>query len=200
MTTEVLADKKYYTIPEYEALSDEGNCYELIEGELVYKNKGIRDMSGGSEPHSRIAVRLTILLGGYVVQNNLGEVYNSDARYIVQPPTPPSTRATVRQCDVAFMAAARVTGGVVTMPYAPDMAIEIVSERNEFLEIERKTREYRNAGTKLVWVIESEDKLIHIYRAGSNQRETLNNEQELDGENIVPGFKLKISTLFTRGE
>jgi Uma2 family endonuclease len=194
MTTEVLTEKKYYTIEDFEALPDEGKRYELVDGELI--EKGATGVAGANEQHVRVGARLLIHLGSYVLQNNLGETYGSDARFAVIPPVPPSIRPTVRQCDVSFVSTERVTRGVFTMPYAPDLAVEIISEGNDFIEIEKKTREYRNAGAKLVWVIEPEDKLVHIYRAGSNQRQTSTINDELDGETVIPGFKLKISLLF----
>jgi Uma2 family endonuclease len=183
MTT--VAVEKTYTIADYEALPEDGKRYELVAGKLI-------EMAGGREDHARISSILNSYLGMYVIQNKLGVVYNSDARFI----TVGGERPTVRQAGVSFMQTDRVTRGVVTIPYAPDLAVEVISPGNDFVEIERKVREYCRAGAQLVWVIEIEDQVAHIYRAGSNQRQTINVDDELDGEQVVPGFKIKLGRLF----
>lgn len=188
MTTSTLTGidlEKSYTVEEFIALPENGKLYELVKGKLV-------EMAGANEKHCRISSRIQMYLAPYVFQNGLGEVYGSDARYTTVPSNPP----TVRQADVSFVQVSRVTPDVYTMPYAPDLAIEVTSESNSFSEIEEKAREYLRAGGQLVWVIEPEPQEVHIYHAGSRQRLTLSYDDELDGENVVPGFKLKISALF----
>ncbi len=185
MTIQIQTEKTY-TIAEYEALPAAYDDYELVEGRLVQR------MAGSNEEHARISSKLLTFLGYYVYQNQLGEVYNSDARYTTIPGDPP----TVRQADASFMSRTRVVKKVYTIPHAPDLTVEVLSESNSYLEIEQKIREYLSAGTRLVWIIEPDPQLVYIYRAGSNLRTTLTKDDELDGEDVIPGFKLKISVLF----
>jgi Uma2 family endonuclease len=190
MVTKLLNKRRNYTIKEYEDMPEEvGKRYELVKGKILITE-------GSDEPRARIGSRIQIFLGKFVFDNELGSVYGFKARFIIPSPNLPADQPTVRRCNVSFVSKERLTPDVSSIPYAPDLAIEIVSDSDTFINIEEKSREYRNAGSKLVWVIEPEDELVHIYRAGSNQRETLTVEDELDGENVVPGFKLKISTLF----
>lgn len=49
---------------------------------------------------------------------------------------------------------------------------------------------------QMVWLIEPESHMGYIYRAGGVQRQTIGAEEELDGESVIPGFKLKLSKLF----
>ncbi len=190
MTT-ALELEKTYIIREFEALPDDGKRYELVSGKLVEKDFAGEDMPGANERHCRVASRLHIHLETYVLQHKLGEIYGSDARYATVPNTD-----TVRLPDVSFVQTSRVTKNVYTMSFAPDLAVEVVSPSNSFTEIETKVLEYHNAGAKLVWVIELELKKAYIYRYGSNQRQTLDLSDDLDGENIIPGFKLPVKTLF----
>jgi Uma2 family endonuclease len=98
--------------------------------------------------------------------------------------------------DVSFVQTSRVTRGVVTMKFGPDLVGEVLSESNSVTDIEKKTKEYRQAGSRLVWVINPEEKEVYIYRAGELQRQTLTVEEELDGEQVLPGFKLPVGKLF----
>ncbi len=180
--TELLTKK--LTISEYLALPNDGKRYELVEGELL-------EMPGSSEPHSRISNRLSYFLTGFVLANKLGEVYNSDARYAIIPGS-----ETVRLADVSFVQTSRVTRGVVTMNFAPDLAVEVLSDSNSVTEIERKAKAYRRAGGFLVWVINPEEQEVYVYRAGELQRQTLTIDDELTGDPVLPGFKLPISQLF----
>jgi Uma2 family endonuclease len=182
MSVETLTKK--YTLAEYEALPDDGKKYELVEGELV-------EMPGASEEHSRISTTIQGYLWNFVLANKLGEVYNSDARYALEPYSD-----IVRMADVSFVQTSRVTRGVVTMKFGPDLVGEVLSESNSVTDIEKKTKEYRQAGSRLVWVINPEEKEVYIYRAGELQRQTLTVEEELDGEQVLPGFKLPVGKLF----
>jgi Uma2 family endonuclease len=182
MTTGTLTKK--YTIEEFLALPKDGNRYELVDGELI-------EMAGAREEHSRIGNLVGYHLTGFVLANQLGEVYNSEARYAVVPDSD-----TVRLPDVSFVSAARVTRGVRTMQFAPDLAVEVLSDSNTYQEIERKVKEYFGKGGQLVWVINLEDKEAYIYRSGSLSRQTLTETAELDGEQILPGFKLPLAELF----
>lgn len=190
MTTTSL--DKIYTIEEYEALpEEEGRRYELVEGRLVDK-WGAVDLAGTNEKHSRISFKLSAYLGSYIVQNQLGEGYDSGARFVTVAGDP----ATIRHPDLSFVQASRVVKDVVNIPLAPDLAVEVISPGNTFSEIETKIGEYFRAGSQLVWVIETDREVAHIYRAGSNMRQTISAEEELDGESVIPGFKLKLGKLF----
>ncbi len=180
--------RKIYTQEEFEVLAESEIKYELVEGELV-------EMSGTGEPHSEVCVNLSTYLNLYVKQHKLGRVYEAGLRYRTVEASP-NRPATIRMPDVSFVQANRVVPGVGSYPYAPDLAIEVISEGNGFGEIEAKIREYFRAGTHLVWVIEPEAQVAHIYRLGSKIRQTVELAEELDGEKVVPGFKLELGKLF----
>ena len=60
-----------------------------------------------------------------------------------------------------------------------------------------KIRRYEAAGIKLIWVINPVAKEALVYVPGQLEAdETLGINEELDGKDIIPGFKLKIRDLF----
>jgi Uma2 family endonuclease len=188
--TEVIS--KTYTIAEFEALPDEGKRWELVNGFLVERGNRA-GMPGANEEHCRVSARLHLFLGGYVMQNNLGETYVADASYNTVPGTD-----TVRLPDVSFVENSRVMPGVYTLPYSPDLAVEMVSDTNTFNEIENKVLEYLSSGAKVVWVISPNKQLVYVYQVNSNQIITLGLNDYLDGNvaNVVPGFKLQVRSIF----
>jgi Uma2 family endonuclease len=77
----------------------------------------------------------------------------------------------------------------------PDLAVEVVSPSNTANEILAKIHEYFQAGCKRVWVVYPLQEQIYVYQSPSQLR-ILNRQDELDGEDILPGFRLPLATLF----
>jgi Uma2 family endonuclease len=78
---------------------------------------------------------------------------------------------------------------------APDLAVEVVAPKDKSLEVEERLDDFLNAGTALVWLIYPETQSAYVVRAdGSAARLTA--EKELDGENVLPGFRYKLADLF----
>lgn len=79
---------------------------------------------------------------------------------------------------------------------APDLAIEINSPSDTTERIHKKIQSYIKANTRLIWSIYPLDGYVIIYEAGQAHPILLNQEQELDGKEVIPGFKLIIKALF----
>ncbi len=85
-------------------------------------------------------------------------------------------------------------------PIAPDFVIELVSPSDltnqRYEDLQNKMQEYLENGVKLGWLIEPSAKKVEIYRLGQSV-EVLNNPQTLSGEDILPGFTLDLTEIFT---
>jgi Uma2 family endonuclease len=125
-----------------------------------------------------------------VIPNDLGYVTVPDGGYKLAP-------RKVRQPDAAFIAKERFTAfGEPLFQLAPDLAIEVVSPDEDIL---KKAREYLSAGTRLVWAIYPDEKIVYVFhppRDGELWLQELGVEDTLDGEDVLPGFKLKVRDLF----
>lgn len=90
------------------------------------------------------------------------------------------------------------------MPFAPDLAVEVVSPGNNEEEISLKTETYLRYGTRLVWVVYPKQQKIHVYRpdieTGEARLRFLRSDDTLDGEDVLPGFKLPLRALFSQGD
>jgi Uma2 family endonuclease len=78
---------------------------------------------------------------------------------------------------------------------SPDIAVEILSPSDRAYEISRKVSDYLAAGTRLVWVVNPESKIVEIHRSegcGTILRES----DILEGEDVLPGFRCPVAELF----
>jgi Uma2 family endonuclease len=174
------------TIEELEAMGAEAERYELIRGVL-------REVEGMSEKHGMIGGRVIVYVGGFVFQQDLGEVFISDSRFVF-PGTPPSSLAP----DIAFVSAGRLPSTAVSDRYSrriPDLVTEIKSPSNTEAEILEKISIYLAGGVRLVWLVRPLERTVIVYRP-LGPEQILGENDVLDGEDVLPGFRLPLSELF----
>lgn len=166
-------------------LPDDGYRYELVRGEL-------RRMSPVNRTHGRVALRLGAALLQIVERDGLGEVYVKVGFVLEHDPD------TVRGPDVSFVSAARLAALLDKegfLDLAPDLAVEVVSPGDTATEVQEKVDDYLARGTRLVWIVYPARRSVLVYRAdGSTQR--LREDDALDGEEVIPGFRLPLRELF----
>ena len=166
---------------------DDGNRYELIGGELfVSRAPGI--------PHQRVLHNLQMEFGSYLKVNPIGIlVPSAGAIFSDYDAVIP---------DLAFVRNERwdqvVTGEKFTG--AVDLVIEILSagSQNRQRDLSAKRELYGKYGVKEYWILDSENQSVLIFRLREQTLEeiaTLAGEQELTSP-LLPGFQLKISTIF----
>jgi Uma2 family endonuclease len=178
--------EQHFTAKEFYLLPDDGKRYELVRGALVC-------MAATGGQHGIIASRLDHRLRSFVEAHDLGEVCAAETGFrLTENPD------TVRAPDVSFIARDRVaTHGVPEgyWPFAPDLAVEVISPSDRFDEVLTKVQEYLRAGTRLVWVFHPRTKTVTVYRANS-EVQLLQGHDELSGEDVVPGFHCRVMEFF----
>jgi Uma2 family endonuclease len=180
MSTAV-ATKTRYTPEDLLDLPD-SKSYELVRGQLVERNMGIES--------SWISSRLLVRLGRFCEDQDIGWVLPPDSGFQCFPHDP----RMVRKVDVSFVRKGRFPGDVLPKGWAriaPDLAIEVISPNDRAEELEEKLIDYRKADVPLAWVIYPKSRSVMVYRRdGSISR--LLEDDELSGEDVVPGFRCKI--------
>lgn len=159
----------------------DGRKYELVDGQICVSPAGYR--------HGRVAVRLTIKLGSFVAERQLGDVLESSTGYRLPG-------GNVRSPDVSFVAADRVPAGEPAgfAELAPDLAVEVLSPEDREREVLDKVGEYLSAGVRLVWVIDPEQATAASFRSLTDVRR-IERHGTLDGEDVVPGFTCTLAGL-----
>ena len=159
---------------------------ELVRGRVV------REPPAGFD-HSEIAVNVAALLRALVREAGAGSVVGADCGFVLfdEPPT-------VRSPDAAFVREERLGFDRKRYaPFAPDLAVEVVSPSNTMSEIHEKVLDYLAAGTGLIWVVDPGPRTVTTYRSRDAIR-LLSEEDEIDGGDVLPGFRVKVSDLFGR--
>jgi Uma2 family endonuclease len=156
---------------------------ELVDGTLVEKPMGYDE--------SRLAVELITTLVVFLRQHDLGTVAGEAGMMRL-------LTGLVRIPDVSFVLWEHLPENYGPVPpLAPDLAIEVLSESNTPKEMERKIREYFDAGTQLVWLFDHRERTVTVYTA-PDQFHVLDQSQSLDGGNVLPGLVIPLRELFER--
>lgn len=59
-----------------------------------------------------------------------------------------------------------------------------------------KAKDYIQGGVRLVWVIQPNKQIVAVFRQGQPEPETIQPDGELDGEDVITGFKLPLKVFF----
>lgn len=168
----------------------DGKLYELVDGYPVEKKMGAESAWIGGE--------LLAVLRNFCREHNLGNVFPADVGFQCFPFAP----NLVRKPDVSFVRRGRFPGGVLpsgNARLAPDLAVEVVSPNDTYYEVEQKVHDYLRAGVLLVWVVNPATRTVRIHRPGGALSD-LEGQQDLTGENVLPGFRCLVADLFPRPE
>ena len=109
---------------------------------------------------------------------------------------------TVRAPDVSFVAKDRLPAGPPPEGYVPiahDLAVEVVSPSNRWTEVAAKVRDYLDAGTSLVWIVDPPARTVTVHWAGAAWI-VRGEDDALDAEDVVPGFRIRVGSLFGEEE
>ena len=159
---------------------------ELVDGVLVEKVN--------RHPESRLAARLIHVLQSYLDEHDLGILTGADGPLQILSDQ-------VRFPDVVFIGYDRIPEGADPATPVPDwipsLAVEVLSPSNTKAEMARKLRDYFEAGVELVWYVDPSDRTVRVYHS-PEAVVTLTEADDLDGEQLLPGFRLSIRDWFDR--
>jgi len=165
-------------------LDDEPNRHELIKGELL-------TMSPAGDAHGIITMRLAGPLCTYVDANDLGVVYASETGFKLE-----HNPDTVLAPDIAFIRGERMTELVEGFRSgSPDLIVEVLSPGQSRRRARKKAAQWLGFGALVVWLIDPKAQTIEVCRQ-NGQFSILSITDELDGEDLVPGFTIPVAKIF----
>jgi Uma2 family endonuclease len=183
MVTALNIKEKEWTAEEF-FQSPLSKNHELIKGELV------ETMSTGFI-HGVVAQEISYYVLDFAKKNKLGLVTAAETGFILG-------EKTYRGADSAFISNESLKEHGYPQgffPTAPDIAIEVVSPNNTSEEMMEKTNLYLQNGSRMVWIIYPQTRVITVYRK-NNVVSLLRESDFLDGEDVLPNFRLSIAELF----
>ncbi len=172
---------------QFQALSAEQTRHrELVDGE-------IRDTSPSGFEHGVVAATLVHHLHAFAA-GKLGVVLSSETGFTIR-----RNPDTVRSPDAAFVATDRLPGpgargGFVEL--APDLVVEVVSPSDRASDVLSKALDWVDAGVRLVWVVDPGSRTVTVHRPDGLSRLVRGESAELDGEHVLPGFRLALADIF----
>lgn len=161
--------------------------------ELNGKGELIIMPSTGFIPGIKNAV-LTARIFNWAETDGTGEVGDSSTMYILP-------NGAKRSPDVSWVLRERLKQFTSKelqkyAPFAPDFVIELRSPTDSLKELKEKMAEYAENGVRLGWLIDPQKKQVHVHRAGG-AIEVLDSPQTLSGENVLVGFTLNLSEIWS---
>jgi Uma2 family endonuclease len=146
---------KRWTLDELLGLPDDGNKYELVDGELFVT-------PAPAEMHETILARLTRLLEPYVAANALGLVYHP--------------RAVVRvggsevEPDLMVRDSRQIArGNDWNDAPLPRLVVEVLSPYTRRRDLVQKRDWYTRIGIPDYWVIDPEQRTVRVVRPGVDE-------------------------------
>ena len=182
--------EKLYTISDFEKMPEFSENYELIDGRIAEKA-----MPG--DRHGRIARLIEKQIILLDPQDKLGMTWRDTTIKIA------GDEGNGRTPDMAYVNASRVppiSDG--SLAVVPDLVVEVWSpsdnESKSALESTWKKREYwREHGVKITWCINPKAKEVEVLYTDPNKADVvLELGDTLDGEDVIPGFKMPVAALF----
>ncbi len=130
----------------------------------------------------------------YEEHEDLGKTFDSSTGFTLP------NRA-IRSPDVSWVSQARwdalISGQKESFAnICPDFVVELRSASDSRSVLQEKMQEYRANGAQLGWLIDPQTRQVEIYRQGK-ETEVLKNPSELSGEEVLPGFVLKLKRIWT---
>lgn len=164
-----------------------GKQVELVRGRLlVHEPPGFQ--------HGDIVQRIGFALGCFLHPQSPapGRVVAGDTGF--QLSRDPDT---VRAPDLAYVRSARLPPSPIPgfAEFTPDLVVEVRSPSDRTGALLAKVGDWLEAGASLVWVVDPARRNAQVYRA-DGAIALLGDTDALDGEDVLPGFRLALATLF----
>lgn len=164
---------------------NESRLLELHDGEIV-------EMPSPDLLHNMVVMLISGAFWDFLKEHPVGYVFGDNTDYIL-------SRGLVYKPDVSVVAKERLPVLTKRFKGAPDIAVEVVSPSNYEPEMIEKVENYIRYGSRMVLLMYPLKKTIRVCRPqedGTVNIRALKAEDWLDGEDVLPGFRVQVKTLF----
>ena len=163
---------------------EDGNRYELIEGELIL-------VAAPSPLHQRLLVWLTVAFVQKVAAPRLGEVF-------VAPLDVRLSDGSIVQPDLIVVLADRSSiVGEALIEGAPSLIVEILSPSSRARDRGKEAALYARTGVPEYWIVDPEARSITVHAPPSGGRyDDVSQEGDLTRSVTVPGLTIDPTALF----
>lgn len=179
-----VAQHRIYTYDDLADMPDDGNRYEIIGGELIVSPAPILD-------HQEVVGALVMLLRMFVSEQRLGWVYTAPTDVKLSP-------YNTVEPDVVFISRAR--GHIRRRAFvdgAPDLVMEVLSQRTRGIDLVQKRALYAMAGVPEYWLVDLETRTVSVLTLKDGVYDaTEAGPDDVARSVVLPGFEVKVADLF----
>ena len=163
--------------------------FELSRGRLVEKLS-----SCGSD---WVTGQIIMALGQFCRVSKLGWVFPETVYRCF-----PRPRKAVRKPDASVILRGRLPNiqrgnGDLFIP--PDLVVEVISPNDKVYDLEEKIEDYLAVQVPLIWIVNPNSRSVYVYRL-NHPLARLTDQDELSGEDILPGFRCRIAEILPEPE
>ncbi len=181
-----MATRTKLTYEDYETFPDDGNRYEIIDGEVFVSPPPIT-------PHQWASAQLSRLIGNYVMQLNLGCVFYAPFAVRLGPHD-------VFEPDVLFISESKMS--LVDrqgMNGVPDLCIEIASPSTHSRDRTVKYERYAYFGVPEYWIVNADAQTVEVFALENHSYALLGiaRGDEVIVSRVLPNLALRAAALFT---
>ena len=155
--------------------------YELVEGELI-------PSSSGTPRHTKIRDLVGHLLWNYFSGNPIGDAFGEMDYQLAED--------TVRCPDISVILSIERLQEMdldkIPVPFAPDIAIEVLSPSEHAMNVRRKVRDYLRAGSKEVWLLDHANGEVLVH---TNTGIRMLQGTDILESGLLPGFSVAVTEL-----
>src|SRR4051812_4313638 len=180
-----MATKTELTYEDYEAFPDDGNRYEIIDGEVYVT-------AGPAEPHQWAVGQLYGHIWLFLRSHELGRIYSSPfdvifgAHDVLQPDL-----LVISKERLHIIVRGRIRG-------VPDVCIEVASNATRKIDRTTKFARYAQFGVPEYWIVDPALRTVEVFvleRGAYTLLVTARDDTPITSR-ILPGFVLRTSELF----
>lgn len=175
------------TVNDLDAMPEDGNRYEVIEGELIVSR-------APGLTHQSMSMNLAVNIKNFLSQNPIGEVWTTPGVIFSEfSGVIPDIVFVSHERRAEIASGERITG-------APDLVIEIVSPGvdNERRDRVAKRQLYGKYGVKEYWVVNPYKRTIEVYllKGRTLRLKATYTEQDELVSSVLAAFTCKVEEIF----
>lgn len=174
------------TIEDLMRMPEDGQKYELVDGEIVVSPTGYR--------HSSVGMRIGHLIQEFLDEHPLGGIAGADLGVVFE-------NGDLRSPDLTFIRNEKIPAGDAEKRFleiVPDLVVEVLSPSDSMRFVGHKIGEFLESGVPIVWLVDPEQRTVTVYRSLSNT-ERYTSEDTIIADPVLPGFSCTVSRFFGPG-
>ncbi len=163
--------------------SDDGNRYEIIDGELIVTPAPI-------PPHELLTIELVFRFGEVVRPGRLGRLFTAPVDVLL-----PGGDAL--EPDLVFIRADRLDiVGPAAIEGPPDIVVEILSPSTRARDLGRKMELYAALGVPEYWIVDPDARTATLFALRGETYEPIPQQEGRVRSTVLPDLEFDVAALF----